>query len=771
MDSAAPAADSVFIREVRAKMGLVRSREHRPTVALVLSGGGAKGAAEVGAMMFLEEIGMPVDMVCGTSIGGLVGGMYALGYSPEYMREVFTTQDWNVMLTDYVDPVYIPYSTKMYNSKFLVSIPFQTATEIFDATVGDTQSYKRHTFVSSLPSGYAFGFNVGNLLSSLTVGYQDSLSFSELPIPFMCVASDMVSCKARNWGSGSIKTAMRSTMSIPGLFDPVRTGGMVLVDGGTRNNFPTDLAKAMGADYIIGIELSDSKPEYEDVNNIGDIIGQFMNMLSNDAYDKNIGIPDILIKPNLDGYNMMSFNKEAVDTMIVRGYEAAESKRSELLYLKRKLGKAGAPKLERKAVNLSRIPVRIASISFDGLTEAETKMMSKFLDFERGDTVGKVQIEKVMSKLLATGAFASVDYSLLGTENPYDLVFHCVTAPTNNIGLGFRIDSEEWASLLFNLGINANSLMGSRINLSAKLGQNLKADLHYALDLPWMPTINLQASISRYKGNLGTAGDDMVYDISYWTHKEMLYLTDVRWTKFNFKVGLKNQYVNLGRNSVLGSIISSALSKDALSGDYLGAFASGHYYTFDNYYYPSSGTSLAFFGNYDFLKVGAPSFNSVIKLGLDFRHVFRLSDKFAIIPDVHLRNVIHTGEQTDTDGHRYKDLSVLHTNFVGGDMGARYTDSQVPFFGINNVVNADEYLTAATVEFRYNPVRKFYLSAMTGLVESNDNLMSLVTGFNPDWWAFGAEAAYNFIGGPIKLNVHWCNALKWGMYVSFGFDF
>lgn len=764
-DSATPSKDSVFFRQVRCRMDSIRTTLHRPTVGLVLSGGGAKGAAEVGVLKYIEELGIPIDLVCGTSIGGLIGGLYSVGYTPDDMQELFTTQDWSTMLTDYIKPSYLSYSTKMRSAKYLITIPFRTAGEVLD--FGD----KNRSFTSSLPSGYADGFNVNNLLSSLTVGYQDSISFSTLPVPYMCVASDMVSCKAKNWGSGELKTAMRSTMSIPGLFDPVRTEGMVLVDGGTRNNFPTDIAKAMGADYVIGIELSDSRPSYEEVNNIGDIIWQFMNMLGNDAFDKNIHIPDVMIKPTLKGYNMMSFSVEAIDTMIVRGYNAAAEKKDELLSLKQKLDLTLKASPQSKATDIGKTPVEISEISFNGLSDKEIRMVSKLIEFEEGDKVGKADLDRTMSKLLATGAFSSLTYSLLGKEEPFSLVFNCVTAPTNSLSLGARMDTEEWASLLFNLGINTNSLRGSRFNLTAKLGQNLKAEAHYAFDFARMPTINLSASISRYKGNLGSAGDNMRFDVTYWTHKEMLYLTDIRWTKVNFKAGIKNQYIDLDESSYLASLISELLSKDALHGSYVGAFTSGHYYTFDDYYYPSRGTSLEFSCNYDFLKLRDPSFSPAISLGVDLKTIIPIGRKFAIIPDFHFRNVINTGEKTGSDGHRYKDLSVLHTNFVGGSLARRYTENQVPFFGVNNITNVDEYLQTATIEFRLNPAKKFYVSAMAGLFESNDDLATLIVKYDPDCYAFGLEAAYNFVGGPVKFNVHWANAFGWGVYASIGFDF
>lgn len=769
-DSVDPLSDSLFFLQTRARMDEIRRSEHRPTVGLVLSGGGAKGAAQVGALKYLEQTGIPVDFVCGTSIGGMLGGMYAVGYDSSTLEYLFRNQNWSVMLSDYVDPVYIPYSTKMYNSRYVVSIPFDTAREVFDNRITEGPGYRRQTFLESLPSGYAYGFNVNNLLSSLTVGQQDSISFASLPIPFVCVATDLISGKAKNWTGGNINTAMRSTMSIPGLFEPVRTDGMVLVDGGTRNNFPSDIARAAGVDYVIGIDLSDSKPEYGDVNNIVDIIWQFTGMLGNDSFQKNIRLPDVLIKPRISEYNMMSFSREAVDTMIRRGYEAASAKSEELQKLKELVG-ADRTQVTDKADNIAETPVRIAEISFQGISEKEASILSKLLDFEAGDSVTKADLDKAMSRFQATGSFASVTWSMLGTGEPYHLIFNFVKAPAHNIGLGVRLDTEEWASILFNFGLNVNSMTGSKLNFTAKLGQNLKADLHYSLDFAKIPAINVRASVSRYKGMLGSSGNDMTYDASYWTHKETVYITDVRWTKLNFEAGIKNQYINLDRNTHLGSVIEETLSEKALRGDYLGAFASGHIYTYDDYYYPSSGTKLSFVANYDFLKAGDPTFKPVIALSASFRTVLPASDKIAFIPKVDLRAVMSTGNTTGSDGHIYKDLSVLHTNFVGGSLAGRYADSQIPFFGIDNVVMADEYLAAATLELRFNPVRKFYVSALAGMVESNDGGSRLITEFDPDYWALGAEFAYDFVAGPIKINCHWSNRSQWGIYASIGFDF
>ena len=245
----------------------------------------------------------------------------------------------------------------------------------------------------------------------------------------------------------------------------------------------------------------------------------------------------------------------------------------------------------------------------------------------------------------------------------------------------------------------------------------------------------------------------------------------MRLTKVNFKTGFKNQYNNVDPNTFLGSIIAEESSRDMLVGNYVGIFAQGEYYTFDDYYYPSKGVNMRVSANYDFAKTNAAGFEPVLMLGLDWKHVFRISDAVALIPDVHLRNIFTSAERLGSDGHIYKDISILHTNMVGGTIDKRYTEGQVPFFGINNLVPCDEHMAVASLELRVNPFNKLYFSALAGLVESNDTFSEMFSGFTPDFYAFGLQAGYNTPLGPLKFDLHWNQVHKFGVYFSFGYDF
>jgi NTE family protein len=773
-DSVDPRADAVTIREIRQQLNRVRNSQKRPIVGVVLSGGGAKGAAEVGALKYIEELGIPIDFVCGTSIGGLVGGFYALGYRADDLEELFRNQDWGVMLTDRVAPEYIPYSTKMARATYLLSFPFH-----YPAGQPEKVEYRfrdrvrkqiedRNTtragaasLVNSLPSGYAYGFNVNNLLSSMSVGFQDSISFARLPMPYVCVAGDMVSSKAKNWGSGSITTAMRSTMSIPGLFDPVRTGRMVLVDGGVRNNFPADIARAVGVDYLIGIELSDARPDYEEINNIGDILGQFITMLGTDSFNKNIGKCDVFIKPDLGEYNMLSFNREAVDSMLQRGYNAAAAQRDGLLSVRAKLGKNAKPASAKRATDIATHPVTLCSIEYDGLSDADSRRVARMTELDITQPLDKATIDAAMSRLQASGAFETVTYSLYGAHEPYRLVFHCTPAPVHSFGLGLRADSMDGASLLVGVGLNTHRLSGSKVDLRARIGQNFKLSAHYALDLNDLPTLNVTASFARYRGQLGAYDDRLKYDISYLTHREDFFISGLNWTRMDIRAGIAHKAYYLSPNSPFArSLQEQGVS---LSSNYIGSYLQGILYTFDNAYFPQRGLSLRLRADYDFIQPGVTAFTPVLTTGVDVRVAIPLGGNWTLLPDVRLRGISHFGEEA-VDG-------LFHTNFAGGSLAARYTEDQLPFFGENTLLATGDYLINTVLEARWNPLGNLYVSAMAGALQHDNGIGSLVRDLRPDVWALGLEAAYDTFAGPVKFNIHWSNIHKWGAYLSLGFDF
>lgn len=291
----------------------------RPKVAVVLSGGGAKGVAHISALKAIEEAGLPIDMICGTSMGALIGGLYSIGYSPQELDSLVRHQDWSFILTDRVHPEDIDIDTR----RLLNTYPLWHA-----FSLGSKKNEG---------AGFIRGLNLDNLFEQLLEGYLDSVDFNRLPTPFACVATDIVTNTEIDFHKGYLKEAMRASMSIPGVFSPVRKGNMLLVDGGMRNNYPADIARKMGADIIIGVVVIDDTMTADDINGPADLVMQIIDINTKNKLQENFEMSDVLMRVNVRGYSAASFNATAIDTLLRRGAEEAAKHRDELLALRRKL--------------------------------------------------------------------------------------------------------------------------------------------------------------------------------------------------------------------------------------------------------------------------------------------------------------------------------------------------------------------------------------------------------------------------------------------------
>ena len=787
-----PEGDAVAFEKVRAKMDRIRRTEHRPTVALVLSGGGAKGAAHVGVLRFLEEQKIPVDMVVGTSMGGLVGGLYALGHDADYLDSLITSMDWGLALSDNVPQDYISYTTKMYKEKYMLSVPFHYSNDVFQAMVGQSPDAQKggkkgksknaipmersgmmndptsgvdlpiNNIARSLPAGYINGLNVNNIFSSISAGYQDSVSFADFPIPFCCVASDLVSCKAKNWTSGSINEALRSTMSIPGLFDPVRTHGMVLVDGGTRNNFPTDLAREMGADYIIGVDLSDKDMTYDEINNIADILWTFIDMLGREAFLKNLDNTDVFIKPNLREYNMLSFDKKSIQVIIERGYAAARSQQNALKELKAMMPDAETQLQNTPAQDIARAPLQIATIEFEGMTDKDSRFLSKKLKFRAGDYIGKEQIDKAVAMIFATGSFESVTYRLLGSQEPYRLVFICQKRPIHQFGFGFRADNEALVDAIFNVGFNAHRISGTRLDLTGKLGQSSYAQAHLSFDGMHTPTFNIDAKVSSYTADVSTS--DALFRLKYWSHKEEVYFSNMHWTNMDFNIGGRNKYIRANDWLSNQNVQASAEVLSTMGGNYTSAFANGRAYTLDDPYFTMRGVDFYVDYEWVFAKDWQFQFSDEHLASMRFRTALPFGSHVAFLLGLQARAILN-GDPEDMANLPLK-------NFIGGTMGGRYIEQQIPFCGFGGMMLVDNYLASADAALRLRFGKNLFTTFQAGAFKAQDTLREFVNFQNKMVMGACFELGYKTIAGPLRLDVRW-NDLnhKVGVYVGFGYDF
>ena len=259
-------------------------------MALVLSGGGAKGTAHIGVLKVLERAGIPIDIVTGTSMGSLVGGIYACGHRAHEIDSVVRQLDWSLLLSNRNDLKHQSLREREKQNTYVISK---------ELTFGKTEKRTGGGFIS--------GKNVVSLIDAYTAPYLDSIDFNKLPIPFACVATDVVDYSEQVFHSGIVGQAMRASMSIPGVFAPVRKGDRVLVDGGLTNNFPADVARQMGADIVIGVDVQSELKGASELTSTSAILLQIVDYNCQHKYQENLALTDIHILVNTKGYSSASF--------------------------------------------------------------------------------------------------------------------------------------------------------------------------------------------------------------------------------------------------------------------------------------------------------------------------------------------------------------------------------------------------------------------------------------------------------------------------------
>lgn len=305
-------------------MAVGQTAGQRPKIGLALGGGGAKGAAEIGVLKVIEECGIPIDYIAGTSIGSIIGGLYSVGYRSADLDRLFRSQEWLTLLTDRkTDLKNTPYSEE------------DGVTYIFGFPV----SRKKRKKGEPPLIGALNGDQITEMLDSMThrTGY---IHFDELPIPFRCVAVDISGPDEVVLSEGELSQAMRASMAIPGAFKPVMWGDKTLVDGGMINNLPVDVVRAMGADIVIAVDLNNNHESRDfslkELIGIGGLLDWAVSRPDWKRHNENRADADVLITPRLDEFDILSFSLESISTMISRGERAAKEMKGELERLKKR---------------------------------------------------------------------------------------------------------------------------------------------------------------------------------------------------------------------------------------------------------------------------------------------------------------------------------------------------------------------------------------------------------------------------------------------------
>lgn len=729
-------------------LSLTAPAKNTPKIGLTLSGGGAKGAAHIGVLKVMEEVGIPIDCIAGTSMGSIIGAMYSLGYTPDEMEEIIRAIEWNEYISDYIDRSSMSFETKKKDSFLWTEIPFNSAKNI--------------KIRNSLPGGFVNGNNILNLFNSLCVGYNDEMNFNKLPIPFACVATDIVTGEQVDFHRGVLPQCLRASMAIPGVFAPVRIGDKVLIDGGMLDNFPVDVCKEMGADIVIGVSVSNKYKPADEVNTLPQLAEMLTVLVTQNKAGENRELCRIYIHPDVEGYSSLSFDDESIETLIERGYREASKHRAEFIELRRMLDELGCPKHTRyrapKAKNLtpfSEEKIMLSNLVMNGLSANDFQWLLHESGLDKASEVTGKDIQRLVSICYGTGAFKSITYKLEGTlvdgKEMYALVMDFTPAEPHNVGISAHFDSQTAASLYYRLGLGENRISGDKLVLEGSVGSNNKIKLTGTVDKRNFFAGNISLHANRMCSTVAEGGHRNTY-ITFTDYALEAYCSHNHSRNFMWEIGLKLDGFkthDLIRSSVGDE---STITAEMLNGQALGLFSRSSWDNLDDAWFATRGIRAKLDMDTRWNAFSNKAIWGSAKFGIEYYCPVR--DDLTFIPQFYGRAII--GDDSK--------ISRRYCNFIGGPVPSQIIDQQIPFIGLNRIETVSNVTGIFRTDLRWNPAGLWHFSLLSNWCHCFDSEIDIL--------GVGLRLSYNGMLGPVSAEVHWSTLTRGaGFYFNFGYYF
>jgi len=454
----------LFAQKTDEFKGNFKSNIDGPKVGLVLSGGGVKGITHIALLRAMEEVNMPIDYIGGTSMGAIVGGLYAIGYSADELEEIVQTADWDRLLSDDVSRRYIPIEEKQWDSIYMISLP------IIDRKI-------------SLPNGLIAGQEISKLITRLTLSVHGVTDFNEFPIPFVAVATDLEDGKPIVMRSGYLPDVLRSSMAIPSVFAPHEIYGKRTIDGGIARNFPVTDVLEMGAEYVIGINVSDTNQESDTLSNIISILDRTVSYRIVETTLDQAQLVDHLIEPEIGDFSMVSF--DAIPEIIRISKETVELYKPRLKVIADSLNQ-----LRNGTFTRSSYEVMDSIFVTEVIIHDQTMTQERVIFSE----LGVEPFTSVTPKMIERGRLEPVD-------NGHVLHVSVIEKLDDQFKVGLRYDNRDKSSLIFNATFRNKYKPSSTIRLNVRLGEETSYDGQFFYYVGFKPKlgVNLRANFSTYR--------------------------------------------------------------------------------------------------------------------------------------------------------------------------------------------------------------------------------------------------------------------------------
>lgn len=716
-------------------------------VGLVLSGGGAKGLAHIGALKVIEEAGIKLDYIGGSSMGAIVGGLYAAGYSAHELDSIFQEINFNILIQDDIPRGAKTFHEKEEDEKYALTLPFDN-------------------FSISFPSSLSKGQNIYNLISKLTLHLGGNQDFSKLPIPFFCIAADIETGEQVILESGSLAKAVSASGAIPSVFSPVIIDGKILTDGGVVNNYPVAELRKRGAEIVIGVDVQDSLADRKHLLGAFDILTQINNFRTISQMKENIKLTDIYIKPNIKGFGVLSFEKGSA--IIDSGEVAARNKLKDLQLLNLKQGTTPKPRGKVEIVDT----INIDALTIQGNSSYPRAYVLGKLNLKYDSNYTIDNLTDGINKLSATGNFNRINYILTSKKDSYSLALQLEESRSKTfLRLALHYDNLYKSGALINITKKSSLLTNDVASLDVVLGDNFRYNFQYYIDKGYYWSLGAK---SRYNSfNKGVPFDFVnsnsdvegiginKIEVDYQDFTNQLYLETQFQQILSFGLGLEHKFLK---------ITSETLGDNSTNANNNATFEKSHYYStfgylkldsFDNKYFPTKG--VYFDGDFHLYLLSSDfnnNFNNFSIARGAVGYVFTPFNKF-------------TTRISSEMGFKIGPENTNSLDFFLGGYGNDFINNFIPFFGYDFIsISGDSYIKGA-LEFNYEIFRKNHITLSANFANVENELYSTGNWFStPDYTGYALGYGLETFLGPLEVKYSFSPEIKENQwFISLGFWF
>lgn len=721
---------------------MVSAQEHdkqAPKVGLVLSGGGAKGLAHIGVLKIIEEAGVTIDYVGGTSMGAIVGALYASGYSAKELDSIFRTTDFASLIQDNVPRSAKTFYEKDDSERYALGLPF-------------------NNFKVSFPQAISGGQNIYNELVRLLYHVKDVDDFNELPIPFVCVATNVETGEEVLLNSGYLPEAIMASGTFPSLFEPAEIDGEILIDGGVVNNYPIDEVKALGANLIIGVDVQHDLAKRESLSSATEILLQINNYRTVNDMKKKSAETDIYIRPNIDDYSVVDFERslEIIDSGEKAGKENSNVLK-ELAEKQEKKNSLQTPVITADSLTINRLIIEGNNSYTRGYVKGKLRFdLAKPISFDK--------LRQGTNNLAATGNFKAIRYKLASNGLGTDLILKLKEDSDRMfIKMGAHYDDLFKSAALINLTRKNFFLKDDVASFDFILGDHLRYNFEYYVDKGAYWSFGINSNFTNFdeeidfnliRSNFDVIDDPNISEISLDVTDltNQIYLQTVVREEFAFSVGLEHKLLRYSTRTLSQISETDDATFVPVSGERT-FFENSNYFstygrlmldTYNDKYFPTKG--LFFDGDFHFY-VFSSDFNDNFK---EFSIAkARMGTAFKIFPQLALNIETEGGFKLGTSG-------VSSFDFVLGGFGNDLINNFIPFFGYDFLsLPGNSYVKAYTrLDLEIAPKNHILFTANVANVD--DDLFRTGEWFTePNFSGYGVGYGFESFLGPVQIYYSW----------------